>query len=198
MSSVVVLDTNLAYVSEVNIKKVLKWLIKGKVSILKSDESRVIRSAGDKKGAVVSINAPLVVQLLKFFGWKATKESIGYSDNAVYERDRNICQYWHKDEKGRKFKYRCTSNERTIDHVIPKSLGGGTSFENCVCCCEYHNVKVKKNRLAKDVGLELIRNPETPHFIVGEKVIINFNFNPQNRAHKAFLEYCNMQFSHVV
>ncbi|MFF2591010.1 HNH endonuclease [Peribacillus butanolivorans] len=44
----------------------------------------------------------------------------------VLERDKYTCTY-------------CKEYGSTIDHVIPKSKGGNTSFENCVCACKRCN-----------------------------------------------------------
>ena len=198
MSSVVVLTQSMGYWGERSLKDVIKLYFRGKIQILESDKTRTVKAGISRDGVVFKMPYPLVVMLSKFDGFKIKKDKISYSDPAVYERDDNICQYWHKDEKGKRFKYRCSNDERTIDHVVPKQQGGTNSFTNCVCCCREHNEKVKKNRTPIQAGMELIRQPREPVIKKGEKIwYLSFSFNPNSEAHKAYYEYCGYGFSHV-
>jgi 5-methylcytosine-specific restriction endonuclease McrA len=49
----------------------------------------------------------------------------------------------------------------TIDHVIPKSLGGKDTWENLVCACMRCNSK-KGDQSPERVGMKLIRKPRKP------------------------------------
>lgn len=198
MSSVVVLTSRWAYWGERSLRDAIRLQVKGKVEVLRADKSRTITAGISRSGIRFKMPAPLVVRLLKFKGYKYENEEIKYSDDAVYERDKNICQYWHQDERGKRFKYRCTTEERTIDHVLPQSRGGKTSFDNCVCSCWTCNTKVKKNRTPKEAGLVLIRQPYTPKHRKGDMAYITFSFNPSSKAHQAYYEYMQVDFSHVV
>ncbi len=64
-------------------------------------------------------------------------------------RDGNVCQYC-----GEKFK----SNELTLDHVIPKSRGGGKAWNNLVSCCGPCNRK-KDNKTPQEAGMPLLHRP---------------------------------------
>lgn len=75
-----------------------------------------------------------------------------FSRNAVFKRDNYSCQYCSKG---------LTSAQITIDHIIPKSRGGNNTFENCVAACHECNEK-KGSRMPHEVGMRLIKNPETP------------------------------------
>ena len=55
------------------------------------------------------------------------------------------------------------SHELTIDHVVPRSLGGRTTWENCVLACQDCN-KRKGNRAPGAVGMHLVRDPHTPQW----------------------------------
>jgi len=192
MSSVIVLTRNFEYHSEVNIKKVLKWLIKEKIEVVVSHENEELR------GIEFRIKMPLVVRLIHFVGYRVKTDKVSYSDYGVYNRDNNCCQYWHYDEKGKRFIYQCTEQDRTIDHVVPRDMGGETSYENCVCACQHHNVVVKKNKLPKEVGLELIRKPVEPRVKRGDYVTIKFAYNPNKLSHKYYMEkVLNRSFSTV-
>jgi hypothetical protein len=75
-----------------------------------------------------------------------------FSRQNVYLRDRNICQFC-----GRKFR----SDDMNMDHVIPKSKGGQTTWENIVLSCVPCNNR-KKDHSLKESGMKLIRKPFQP------------------------------------
>ena len=182
MVSVIVLKSDYDYWSEASLKKAVKWILANKAEIVEHDETKEIGSM------TFRIKMPLIVRLLNFVGFKPKHEEVPFSANAVYQRDRNICQYWHKDENGKRFKYRCTVDDRTIDHVIPVSRNGKSGFANCVCACRTCNEKIKKNRLPKEAGLELIRKPEAPKRDKSVMVKIVFPYNPKKKTHNIYLE----------
>ncbi len=196
MSSVVVLTSNFAYWGERSVRDAVLLHCRGKIEILKADDSKVITAGINKQGITFKMSAPLVIRLLDFVGYHIKKDTVEYSDNAVYERDRNVCQYWHHKENGKRFKYRCTTEERTIDHVIPKYTGAQKSFKNCVCCCRHCNEKVKRNRTPKEAGMILLREPKAPRFRKGDMAIMTFSFNPRSIAHVAYFDYIGVEFSH--
>lgn len=197
--STVVLTAAGHYWGEVTDKRrILKWLLKEKVQVLRYSEDSYLASAGKfgKSGTVVQIQMPLVVMLLKHFGHKAKTEAISFSSFAVHKRDQNYCQYWHDytlDENGteipaKRHRFRCSSGNRTIDHVLPQSRGGKNTFENTVCCCRHCNEKIKKNRTPEEAGLVLIRKPFVPKREIGEFIIPDFVFSPDKLSHKAYSE----------
>jgi len=178
--SVVVLNRNYEYWTEASIKKVMKWLVTDKIEIVVSHDT-------DEVGSIdLRVKAPLVVRLLTFVGFKPKSDLIPFSYDAVYHRDNNICQYWHKDENGNKYKHRCTVDDRTIDHVLPVSRGGRNTFENCVCSCRTCNELVKKNRTPEEVGLHLIRKPIVPRRDKTQFVIMRFAYNPHKLSHQMY------------
>lgn len=67
----------------------------------------------------------------------------------IYQRDDNKCQY-------------CGSTRGlTIDHVIPRSKGGGDTWENMVVACSACNTK-KGNKYLEHTGMKLARQPKAP------------------------------------
>jgi 5-methylcytosine-specific restriction endonuclease McrA len=67
-------------------------------------------------------------------------------------RDRNICQY-----SGKKI----SNTEGSVDHIIPKSSGGGKSWDNLVFCDKKINLK-KSNKNLAESGLKLLKQPQEP------------------------------------
>jgi len=189
----IVLNKNGYYHDEVTNRKIIQWLWKeNKIEILVSNENEFMR------GPNGVINKPLVIKLCHFGGFKNKTNVIHYKDQHVYSRDRNVCQYWHYNENGKRYKHQCNFEDRTIDHVQPRSRKGETSFTNCVCCCKDHNAQ-KGNRTPEEANLELIRKPFVPKIKKGDYVIMRFVYNPNKLSHKYYYEkVLNKKFSNVV
>jgi len=75
-----------------------------------------------------------------------------FTTNNVWIRDNGICQYTGK---------KLTPKNGNIDHIIPKSRGGKTDWNNCVLAHKEVNAK-KADRTPEESGLKLIRKPYTP------------------------------------
>jgi 5-methylcytosine-specific restriction endonuclease McrA len=177
---IIVLNKNYQYWCEVGLRKVVKWLVLQKIEVVEVHDTLEIRA--------LNMRMPMIVRLLDFVGYRARREDIHFTENAVYDRDDNTCQYWHVDENGQKHKYRCTVHDRTIDHVVPRSQGGSNSFENCVCACRRCNTEIKKNRKPQDAGIELIREPFVPKRRKGEMVLARFVYDQRKLSHRIFAE----------
>jgi 5-methylcytosine-specific restriction endonuclease McrA len=75
-----------------------------------------------------------------------------FGARGIWERDGGVCQY-----TGRKL----SPKEGNIDHVVPRSRGGKTSWENCVLAHREVNSR-KANRLPQEAGLHLRKRPSVP------------------------------------
>lgn len=71
---------------------------------------------------------------------------------SIFIRDGFICQYTGEE---------LNCNNITIDHVLPKSRGGKTSWENCVTASFEINA-FKGNRTPEEAGLKLLSKPSYP------------------------------------
>ena len=74
------------------------------------------------------IRVPRVILLLTYD--RMPKRQVRFNRFNVYARDRNTCQYC-----GRRF----PRIELNLDHVIPRSQGGMSVWENIVCSCHACN-----------------------------------------------------------
>lgn len=95
---------------------------------------------------------PRVVQLLTFD--RVPRHEVKFTRKNIFARDGNRCQYC-----GRKARL----SDLNLDHVIPVSRGGRTSWENVVCCCIQCNSH-KGNRLPHEIGMRLVRKPRKPRW----------------------------------
>lgn len=189
MSNVIVLTKHWAFWGERTLRDAMRLVTNGKVEVIKADESRHIRSGISREGATFKMPAPLIIRLLDFSGVKIKNSEVKFSKEAVFQRDDYNCQYFHFDGNGKRFVHRCSKDEITLDHVNPKCKGGtDKDFSNAVTACNWHNVVLKRGRTPKEAGLELIRKPTIPKRNKGDMVVLRFQFNPDNQAHRAFQE----------
>jgi 5-methylcytosine-specific restriction endonuclease McrA len=96
------------------------------------------------------IQVPRVIRLLDYE--KVPKHTIKFNRRNIFARDNNQCQFCGK---------RFATAELSLDHVVPRSQGGVSSWENIVCACVTCNVR-KGGRTPKQANMSLIRKPEKP------------------------------------
>jgi 5-methylcytosine-specific restriction endonuclease McrA len=96
------------------------------------------------------IQVPRVIRLLGYE--RVPRQAVKFNRRNIFARDNNQCQYC-----GRKF----PTSELSLDHVVPRSQGGQSTWENIVCACVACNVR-KGGRTPKQAHMSLIRKPEKP------------------------------------
>ena len=79
---------------------------------------------------------------------------VRFSRLNIYARDRNTCQYCGKHPP---------RAELNLDHVIPRSRGGVTNWENVVCSCVACNLR-KGGRTPDEARMRLQRHPVRPRW----------------------------------
>ncbi|MEE9403836.1 MAG: HNH endonuclease, partial [Algisphaera sp.] len=93
-----------------------------------------------------------VIRLLKYDRVPQRKAKLNRRN--IFARDHNHCQYCGKD---------FPTSELSLDHVVPRSQGGGASWQNLVCCCVKCNSK-KGGRTPHQATMPLIRKPVRPPY----------------------------------
>ena len=106
----------------------IRYLVSDKATVLEWHEDWVVRSER------WSTRVPSVM-ILKDYQKKKT--TVRFSKHNVFLRDSYGCQYCG-DDVARK--------TATLDHVLPVSHGGKTTFENCVCACATCNSTKGNNK----------------------------------------------------
>ncbi len=139
-----VLTASYEPVARVSWKRAVTLLFDGKVEVIEEYEDRLIRSV------TFEIRMPSVIRFLRAV--RARRKMPKFSRENVYARDHGRCQYCAKQ---------VMRHEATYDHVVPRALGGKTTWENVVICCVPCNQK-KGARLAADVGMRLWSVPCRP------------------------------------
>lgn len=96
------------------------------------------------------IQVPRVIRLLHYD--RMPRRTARLSRQALFARDDHRCQYC-----GRRF----PMSQLSIDHVIPRSHGGTSTWENMVCACLKCNVR-KGGRTPREARMRLVSKPSRP------------------------------------
>ncbi len=96
------------------------------------------------------VQVPRVIRLLVYD--RFPRRPVRLSRHAVFARDEHRCQYCDR---------RLPSAQLSLDHVVPRSRGGETSWENVVCACLKCNV-TKGGRTPQEARMQLGRMPFRP------------------------------------
>jgi 5-methylcytosine-specific restriction endonuclease McrA len=99
-----------------------------------------------------AIRVPRVILLQTYD--RVPRRYVRFSRFNIYARDGNTCQYC-----GRRF----ARNDLNLDHVVPRSRGGTSTWENVVCSCHRCN-RIKGGRTPAEAGMRLVRQPRRPQW----------------------------------
>jgi 5-methylcytosine-specific restriction endonuclease McrA len=97
-----------------------------------------------------AIRVPRVILLVSYD--RIPKRHVRFSRYNIYARDKSTCQYCGR---------RLPRYELNLDHVIPRSLGGTSTWENVVCSCHECNRR-KGGRTPEDARMTLLHTPVRP------------------------------------
>ncbi|MGH7144195.1 MAG: HNH endonuclease [Planctomycetota bacterium] len=106
----------------------------------------------------LTVEVPEVIVLAYYD--RVPQRCLNYGKEHIFKRDRFTCMYCGV-QPGR--------GALTIDHVVPRSQGGRTSWENCVACCEACNGQ-KADRTPAQAGLRLLHFPERPRWTMDQAI----------------------------
>jgi 5-methylcytosine-specific restriction endonuclease McrA len=98
----------------------------------------------------LEIVVPRIIRLL--FYDRLPRQQVKFNRRNIFARDQSRCQYCGK---------RFATTELSLDHVVPRSRGGTSTWENVVCCCIQCNV-CKGGRTPKEAHMKLITPPQRP------------------------------------
>ncbi len=120
------------------------------VLILKNRAEILERGDWSLHAESLTLPRPVVIRLITYVRIPRDAHRRKITRRAVFARDRWTCQY--------------CGNERgnlTVDHVVPRSKGGDSTWDNIVTCCAPCNRR-KGDRLPKQVGMLPVRKPKAP------------------------------------
>lgn len=117
-----------------------------------ADWARMRPATGDRVVGTVGgpVVAPQVIRVPEYD--RIPAKGVTCSRTNIFKRDRYTCQYCG-GQPG--------TEELTLDHVVPRSQGGGFSWENIVLACVDCNQR-KANRTPAQAGMKLRKQPSRP------------------------------------
>lgn len=120
----------------------VKAIFRGSVNVV-SEYERTVRSPE------LEMNLPSVLALKEYI---PAMRKPAFTRFNLFLRDQWECQYCGDDFK---------THDLTFDHVVPRSKGGKTCWENIVAACRCCNAR-KGNRMPKDIGMYPRTKPHEP------------------------------------
>jgi 5-methylcytosine-specific restriction endonuclease McrA len=149
-AAVLVLDVGMRPLRVENWQRAICDLFLGKVEVVEwkyHSKDRTIQSASGPWPM------PSVVRVLSQF--KRDRIRVKFSRLNIYARDKFTCQFCG---------VRFASEDLTFDHVIPRSRGGKTTWENIVTACVNCN-KAKADRTPAEAKMRLLKQPRKPAYL---------------------------------
>lgn len=138
---VLVLNASYEPINICGVKRAIVLLVTG---VARSEEETlsIIRSPS------IEIRIPAVIRLVAFVKIPYIRRTL--SKKNIFLRDQYTCQYCSK---------KLDAGNLTLDHIVPKSRGGNSTWENLVTSCKSCNVR-KGDKTPKEAGMRLLIKPK--------------------------------------
>ncbi len=146
-SGVLVLNASYEPLNIVSIKRAIVLLLKEKAEVVEAANAQV-------RAERTVLDWPLVIRLVTYVPLPR-RLPLPLSRRTVLARDVYTCQYCGA-QPGRA--------DLTVDHVLPRSRGGLTTWENVTTACGPCNRR-KGNRTPEEAGMKLLSVPARPRFV---------------------------------
>jgi len=147
MSEVVVLNADYTFLSVTSWKNAVCLIIEGKAETLR-ETKKIVRNVD----RTVEVIVPIMIRVIKYVR-SIFKSEVPFSKRNVFLRDGQVCAYCGTEIED--------IRDCTIDHIVPRSQGGKTSFGNCVTACRSCNNK-KADRTPSESKMYLKYRPKKP------------------------------------
>jgi 5-methylcytosine-specific restriction endonuclease McrA len=147
MNHVLVLNATYEPLNVVSVRRAVLLLLKEKAEVVEAADAWL-------RSEQVAVPVPLVIRLV-YYVRIPRRFSLPVSRRTVLARDHYACQYCNV-QPGKA--------HLTIDHVVPRSRGGETHWENVVTACGPCNRR-KGNRTPAEAGMFLLRQPRRPRYL---------------------------------
>ncbi len=159
MDKVLVLNSDYTPINVTTVIRGYVLVLKGKAEILKSADKPI-------KSGKTNVPKPLVIRLLSYVRFRMKVLKI--NRHRIFRRDNHECVY-------------CGSKKQlTLDHVIPKSRGGGNEWTNLVTCCFKCNLK-KGNKTPEEAKMTMKVKPYVPS-LLNENGLLNKVWNDYQQS----------------
>jgi len=163
MNSVLVLNQDYTPITVCSVERAFTLIFLQKAELLSDIQEKKLRSINQ------TFAFPSVIKINRYIN--VPYKGVVLSRFNIFKRDGNKCQYCG------------TTKDLTIDHVIPRSKGGKSTWTNLVTACKKCNSK-KGNFSLEKANMTLFKKPEKPSYIT----FLKMN-NTHNR--EDWLKYLN-------
>ena len=138
-----VLNATFEPINVCTVRRAVVLLLKDKAEVIEHSEWQL-------RSASTTMARPVVIRLVSYVNIPRDTHRRRITRRAVFARDDWTCQY-------------CGSRSNlTVDHVVPRSKGGGSNWDNIVASCAPCNRR-KGNALPRQAGMHLVRQPKAPN-----------------------------------
>ncbi|MER3603691.1 MAG: HNH endonuclease [Thermus sp.] len=138
---VLVLNSNYEPLNVCNLPRAFRLILGAKAEVVEYDH-QIVRTPRTE------FRAPSVIRLQHLV--RRPRPRVRLARREVFTRDHYTCQYCGRQ-----------GGELTVDHILPKSRGGRSTWENLVTACRACNLK-KGGRTPEEAGMRLLRPPRAP------------------------------------
>ncbi len=142
---VLMLNQNYEPLTICSARRAVVLLFQGKAEMIETSNGLKLRTVS------TSYDLPSVVRLWHYK--KVPFKKIMLTRKNILTRDGNRCQYCGT-----------IKGQMTVDHIVPKTMGGRDTWYNLVCCCARCNNK-KGDRVPDQTGMRLQKKPTRPTYI---------------------------------
>ena len=142
MGQVLVLNATFEPLNVVTVRRAIVLLLKEKAEVVEATEAQI-------RSQCLTLDVPLVIRLV-YYVRVPRRLFLPLTRRTILARDHYACQYCGKQTR-----------ELTLDHVVPRHLGGKHDWDNVVSACKACNHR-KAGRLPAEAGMKPIRQPCRP------------------------------------
>jgi 5-methylcytosine-specific restriction endonuclease McrA len=155
MESILLLNFSYEPLRLIDVQRAMKLLVRGKAEIARDPDTGQLHVAEGRHiaSAVKAFPLPTIVRMLYYVTHK--RQRMPLTKKNVLQRDDFACAYCGRHSAPKTL---------TVDHVVPRSRGGKSSWENLVACCQPCNAR-KANRTPAEAAMPLRRSPYEPRFV---------------------------------
>ncbi len=146
MQPVLLLNSSFEPLKVISWQRAVTMFFTGKIEVVEEYDHHI-------RSVSLFIRAPAVVRLLRFVS--IGRKSPPLCRSNILARDNFQCQYCSTA---------LSTREATLDHVLPRSRGGKTLWDNLVCCCASCNRR-KGGRTPAEARMILLKKPVRPDWL---------------------------------
>jgi 5-methylcytosine-specific restriction endonuclease McrA len=142
---VLVLNQDYSALGICSVPKAFLLVYLNKAELVAKSQGFVLRTVDDE------YPSPTVIRLHRYI--HLPYKGVMLNRQNIFKRDGNRCQYCGKYD------------DLTLDHVLPKSRGGKTNWDNLITACKRCNSQ-KGDLTPEEAGMKLYQKPFKPSFLV--------------------------------